>query len=504
MHSSHLSRRRFLALTGSLGAYLASGGERGLAMMCGGGMSGAAVIDPPPGDILKNPAELQNMSNKAGLVEVSIESKIAQVNVNGTTANLYTYNGLFPGPTLRVKRGDKLKINFKNSLPYTNTVNVLGHERDVTNLHTHGLHVSPSGNADNMMLQFNPGQSFTHEYDLSYQYPGSMCFYHPHIHGSVSEQYGGGQAGVILVEDGTKVLDGYTTQVLVLKDLSLVDGWPAPYGLMDFMHGKEGPLVMANGQVNPRVAIRPGEVQRWRIVNACTARFFNLSLQNHQIHLIGTESGLLDKPYALNRILLSPGERIDLLVKGGNPGSHKFLSLPYNRGGCDCCGGMGSQTVTLMTMVVEGDAMKADIPPSINPDAKRLAADAGSLARIQMSLSMNMRAGFINGKTFGSDPYTISSKTGTYEIWEIINQSMMDHPFHHHVNAAQVLSITGGDADYAALYSSIPGMKDTTIVPKFGSATLLMPVMDWTGMSMMHCHIIEHEDIGMMGVWNIA
>jgi FtsP/CotA-like multicopper oxidase with cupredoxin domain len=80
---------------------------------------------------------------------------------------------------------------------------------------------------------------------------------------------------------------------------------------------------------------------------------------------------------------------------------------------------------------------------------------------------------------------------------------MMDHPFHQHVNPCQVLSISGGDAGYAALYSSIPAWKDVVVVPKMGSVRMLVPVMDFDGMAMFHCHIVEHEDIGMMGVWDL-
>jgi FtsP/CotA-like multicopper oxidase with cupredoxin domain len=95
------------------------------------------------------------------------------------------------------------------------------------------------------------------------------------------------------------------------------------------------------------------------------------------------------------------------------------------------------------------------------------------------------------------------SHLGAYEVWEIINQSGMDHPFHQHVNSAQVLSITGGDSGYASLYTTIPAWKDVVVVPNWGSVTFLVPVKDWPGMTMFHCHIIEHEDIGMMGVWEI-
>jgi len=111
--------------------------------------------------------------------------------------------------------------------------------------------------------------------------------------------------------------------------------------------------------------------------------------------------------------------------------------------------------------------------------------------------------GYINGQDFDVRPYTITSKLGTYEVWTISNPSGMDHPFHQHVNEAQVLSVSGGDPSYASLYSRIPAWKDTVLVPQGGSVTMLVPVRDFDGMAMFHCHILEHEDIGMMGVWNI-
>lgn len=528
MKRHDMSRRKFLALAGSAGAYAALGPQaafamRGMGMGMGNnaGMNWSNVIDPPVGEILRNPPDLPNQSQTPGLVEVSIDSKVAQVNLNGMTANLYTYNGSIPGPTLRVKRGDRLKVNYKNSLPVTNTLNLLGHERDATNLHTHGFHVSPMGNSDNVMLSFKPGQNFVYEYDLTHQYPGSMCFYHPHVHGTVSEQYFGGQSGAILVDDGTDVLAGYPERVLVLKDFAVWNGQSLLHNHMDYMRGKEGPLVTVNGQINPRNTIRPGEVQRWRIVNASNARFYNLSLEGHQLHFIGTDAGPVDKPYPINRVLLSPGERIDVLIKASGPGNFRFLSLPYNRGGCGmggmgmggmggmggggmCMGGTGNQMITLLTMTCEGSAVKADIPPAINREAKRFDMNIATLPRCEMVLSMHMHLGFINGKTFGPDPFATNSKLGTFEIWDVYNRSPMDHPLHYHVNSAQVLAINGGDPEYATLYTSIPCMKDTVIVPKFGSIRLLMPVFDWPGMSMMHCHIIEHEDIGMMGAWNMA
>jgi FtsP/CotA-like multicopper oxidase with cupredoxin domain len=425
------------------------------------------------------------------------------VSINGATVNLLTYNGSFPGPTIRVKRGMRLKVNFKSALPATHSRNVIGHERDMTNLHTHGFHVSPMGNSDNAMLHFMPGQEFVYEYDLAHQPAGSLCFYHPHVHGAVAEQYWSGMAGAIVVEDDTDALAGYGNRLLVLKDIDFVGSQPAPhFHHMDYMMGKEGQVVTVNGQVNPVLSIKPGEIQRWRVLNASNARFYKLSLEGHTLHVVGTDGGLLDKPYPVERILLAPGERVDLLVKAGaTPGIYKLVSLPYARAHhCQA----GGQLVTLMTVACEGSAVKADLPASINPAARKLKMDTAALPRQKISLSMGMGRGFMNGRTFGPDACSLYSRTGTYEIWEVVNASPMDHPFHQHVNSAQVLAINGGDPEYAYLYSTVPGWKDTVIVPAMGSVRLLMPVKDYTGMSMMHCHIIEHEDIGMMGVWNIT
>jgi len=352
-----------------------------------------------------------------------------------------------------------------------------------------------------------PNDTFLHEYDTSKQETGTLSFYHPHVHGLVAEQLWSGLAGALVVEDETNILTGYESHILILKDLRLKGSEPEPYtSLMDYKIGKEGNIVMVNGQVNPVLPIRPGEVQRWRILNASTARFYKLSLENHNLYLVGTDGGLLDKPYPISNILLAPGERIDVLVKADQtPGTYRLLSLPYNRGGMMMgMGGNNGQTVTLITIPYEGASASDRIPVAVNPNAKRLNININSLQRRRLVLSMRMGRGLINGRDFAVRPYTITSKMGTYEVWEIINQSGMDHPFHQHVNPSQILSIVGGNRSYASLYTTIPAWKDTVIVPKMGgSVTLLVPVADFTGKTVFHCHIVEHEDIGMMGVWEI-
>ena len=487
------------ALAQGMGPGGGGGGAMGGGGMGGGGSS--TVIDPPPGAPFADPP-LANPNSAPGVVDVSLDCRVAPVNLDGTIANLWTYNGSYPAPTIRVHSGDLLRVHFTNSLPDVG-LNILGHERDLTNLHTHGLHVSPSGNADNMMVMTMSGDSFEYEYDLSKQEPGTINFYHPHIHGNVAEQYWNGMAGVLEVVDEISALADYETHVMFLKDITLSGNAPEPYtSRMDYMHGKEGNLIMVNGQLNPVLNIRPGQVQRWKIVNGSNARFYKLSLEGHTLQVIGTEGGLLDKPYALSSIVFSPGERLDVLIKANQSAkAYRFLSLPYSRGG-----GSSATQITLLTMAYKGSPANQALPSVVNPAAMRISPMIAKTE--QMALSMGQGKGYINGISFqmvGDQmiAHEIHSTLGTYEVWEISNASGMDHPFHQHVNACQVLSVTGGDAGYASFYTSAPAWKDVVIVPKFGSVRILMPVMDYPGMTMFHCHIVEHEDIGMMGIWHI-
>lgn len=472
--------------------------------------SGTTIIDPPRGAAFQDPLVMPNLSTTPGIVEVNLEAKVASINVNGTIANLQTYNGAYPAPTIKVKKGDLLKVHFKNSLPDSGN-NMMGMPRSDTNLHTHGFHVSPEGNSDNVLHRFSRNQSFDYEYDLSLHPGGNLNWYHPHAHGNAAEQVWAGLAGAIDVDDETTVLSDYETHIMVLKDIRISNGAPAAHTSSDFMSGKEGDTMLVNGKVNPVLAMRPGQVQRWKIVNASNARFYKLKLTSHNLNVIGTDGGLLDKPYAQSTVLLSPGERIDVLIKASTTkGYYKLTSEPYNRG----AGASANQRITLLTVNVTGSNMSQNLPTSINPNAVRVAVPAGAVQR-SLTLSMGMGGmmmgggvATINGIAFSEsngviDAYAIPSLLNTYEVWTIYNQSMMDHPFHQHVNHVQVLSINGGDSTYASFYTTKPAWKDTVIVPAMGSVKLLVPVKDFTGMTMFHCHILEHEDMGMMGLWDI-
>jgi FtsP/CotA-like multicopper oxidase with cupredoxin domain len=239
-------------------------------------------IDPPPGDRFEDPAELEDANGAEGVFEGKLEAKMAQVTFGNTNASVMTYNGEYPGPLVRVKSGDKLKLELTNSLPETSEKNVLGYEKNRTDLELYGLHVPPAADTTGDEGPVAPGAARAYEYDLAKQPGGALGFVHPGVHGSAAEQQWAGLFAPVLVEDGNPALSGYETHTMVIKDVAISGSAPQAHLFMsDFMYGKEGSIVTVNGQVNPVLSAKRGQVQRWRIFNASNARFYRLYLENH-------------------------------------------------------------------------------------------------------------------------------------------------------------------------------------------------------------------------------
>ena len=216
-----ITRRKFLinASLTAAGGYLALNTIPSFAQMNGGGGMGGGVIDPPPGASFKDPTAMPYTIGMDGAIQVELTAAETPVNVNGRTAKLFTYNGHYPAPTISIKRGDLLRVKLTNSLPMTTENNLLGNRKNITNLHTHGWHVSPEPPQDYVMYNLEPGNSYLHEYDTSLQPGGTLNFYHPHKHGVSAEQYWAGMAGALVVEDETDALSGIETHLLILKDI---------------------------------------------------------------------------------------------------------------------------------------------------------------------------------------------------------------------------------------------------------------------------------------------
>lgn len=436
-------------------------------------------------------------ATSAGLVEVDLEAQQTWINVAGQNAYLFGFNGQVPGPTIEAHPGDHVRIRFRNSLP------------EMTNLHYHGLHVTPSGNGDNSFLEVGSGESLTYEFDLPTDHPGGTFWYHPHMHGSVARQVSRGLAGVFIVRgelDQIPEIAKAPETILVLQDFALSSsGLPVEPSLMARMTGREGNLVTANGQTNPSIGLDRDGWVRLRILNASSSRFYRLQLEDHPLYLIATDGGALPSPEQRDEILLAPGERIEVMVQGARPGgSYRLVSLHYNRGGMGMgmMGGASYGPVVLATVVYQGQAGSTwslpqrlvNIDPLPEPSVRR----SFQLGQ-GMGMGMGMMGGggmtfTINGRTFNPGRVDTRVALNSVEEWDFINPTMMDHPMHIHTNPFQVVGSDG---------APLRAWRDVVLVPAFSRVRVRAAFRDFAGMALYHCHILDHEDLGMMGTLQI-
>jgi FtsP/CotA-like multicopper oxidase with cupredoxin domain len=212
-------------------------------------------------------------------------------------------------------------------------------------LHFHGLHVSPSGNADNVFLEIPPGESQIYEFSLPQDHRGGTYWYHPHVHHLIARQLWAGLAGLLIVrgelDDIAEIRDA-DEEFLVLKDFGLDANGDllTPDPTPQTMQGREGDLVLVNGELNPTFRMPKDGLVRLRFLNASVARYYRLQLEDHPMYLIVTDGGPIAEPFEMGELLLAPGERAEVLVRGErSPGQYRLMNLPYRRFNMGMMGG---------------------------------------------------------------------------------------------------------------------------------------------------------------------
>jgi FtsP/CotA-like multicopper oxidase with cupredoxin domain len=474
-----ISRRRALQL-GGLGLLSAAAGGTGLLWPREG------LLRPTTGAGLSEPETIRSAD---GALQLSLEAAEGPVTVGGRRATALSYNGSLPGPTLRLRPGDRLQVTLVNRLA------------DPTNLHVHGLHVSPEGHGDNVFVAVQPGESFDYDYQLPDDHPPGVYWYHPHHHGMVADQVFGGLYGTIVVEDPAE-LPVARERVLVISDITLDASGRLPQpSTMARTMGREGELVLVNGQTRPTLSVRPGERERWRIVNACVARYIRLRLDGQQLDLLGIDSGRHAAPRRVDEVVLATGNRADLLVTA-TEGTSALEVLGVDRGSLGgMMGGAPSGDVgTIATLRVIGTAVAAQPAPAAQPAARDLRV-AEPTRRRRLVLAVGMGGGMgpggmtftIDGREFAPDRVDQTVTPGTVEEWTIANTSPMDHPMHLHVWPMQIVAEAGRPVDDVR-------WQDVVNIPAGSEVTVRIAFDRFGGRTVYHCHILDHEDNGMMGV----
>ncbi len=480
------NRRQFMAL-----------GTAGLAVaLVGNWLRQETISSQPLPQSSSNLIPLYKSSN--GLLELDLEASECSVDLGGKQANLLTYNGQIPAPRLEAKPGDKVRIHFSNNL------------QQPTNIHYHGLHIPITGNADNIFLKIEPGKKLTYDFQIPANHPSGTFWYHPHLHGLVAEQLFGGLAGLFIVRgelDEIPELKAAQEEFLVLQDFSIDGaGRRSSSAHMSLMMGREGDLVTVNGQVNPQIDLSANGLLHLRILNASPSRFYRLALEDHSLYQIATDGNSLSEPVEVTELLLTPGQRADILLSGDKQsGQYRLINLPYDRGSMGMMGGMmearegmmgrinRDEPIALATVnyksAVESLALPTKLASiSVLPEPQKV-------RYFELNHGMNPAVGMaflINGEYYQSDRLDTQVKLNTIEDWELANTGVMDHPFHIHGNAFQVVSRNGKP-------ESLLAWRDTVLVKRGETVRIRIPFCDFAGKTVYHCHVLDHEDLGMMG-----
>ncbi len=485
----------------------------------------ASIELPQPGSIKSADGVLAvTLTAMPGVVEMGVPSPVTTL----------TYDGVVPGHTWDVQPGDTLKIDLVNNLPELpgdpNMSMTRPHEWTTTNIHTHGLHVSPSGNSDNIFLEIPPGGSQEYEISIPKDHPGGLFWYHPHKHGGVCQQVRAGMAGALIVRgeiDDVPEVRAAKEQVMVLQaielgdDYQLLDPIPTPTKAEAFFPRTQV-LYTVNGVMTPTVTMYPGEVQRWRLLNAAEGKYMSLQLAGHDLNVLAWDGLNLSAPDVVSGVTLSAGNRVELLVRAGAAGTYDFILTPgssqhpetlgmFNGESpeADAMGTTSKELATrpILTVEVTGSGPEMALPgslPAWDPPMLPIARKRQFSFSVEREANGDFIDFGVDGFPFDPDRAPYQIKLGTAEEWTLINAvdnklPQHAHGFHIHVNPFKVTKINGETLD-------VPLWRDTFALTGMtsDSFTFESNFEDFTGKFVEHCHVLAHEDLGMMEALEIV
>ncbi len=424
-------------------------------------------------------------------------------------------NGDYLGPVLRARRGDRVSFEIKNTLP------------DITTLHWHGF-VLPARMDGGPHQVIQPGDTWRPEFDIVQA--ASTNWFHSHTHRLTGDQVYHGLAGMFIIDDDVSMNAGLPMDYgvddipLVIQDRRFSRNGHLRYlgSMPDRMRGMLGDTILVNGAVTPTLKAERSLI-RLRLLNGSNARIYDLAFQdNRSFSLVAVDGGFLPAPLQLQRLRLSPGERAEILLDLSDGQDAILLNradVNVSRGRMgmggmmSMMGGGSDQPFYIMKIAAPASSSAtvmpipqalADLPnwDNITPVTQRqFRLEMPMGPRMMMSNMFGGSPFSINGESMDMDVINVRVKANTFEIWEIGNASMLAHPFHIHDTQFRVLARSGG-----GLLATERGLKDTVLIEPMGRVRLLVPFPEYTDAErpyMYHCHILEHEDGGMMGQFTV-
>ncbi|HET8538828.1 MAG TPA: multicopper oxidase family protein [Anaeromyxobacter sp.] len=399
----------------------------------------------------------------------------------GLTTRAWGFNGAVPGPTIEARVGDVLQVRLTNRL------------REPTAVHWHGLRVPAAMDGTEMVQRpVAPGETFTYRFSL----PDAGTFwYHPHVNETVQLERGLYGAIVVRGPDEPR-LDA--ERVLVLDDVRLdrKGAIKPPGGWIDWHNGREGNTRLVNGRREPELTMAAGQVERWRIVNAASARYVRLSIGGHPFRILGTDGGLLPAPVVANEIVLAPADRVDLAVGPFAEGERvRVESLRFVRG--KMAFRLPRREVFATVRVGPAAPSRADIPDVLRRIEPIVTGPVEPTREVRLGWKTSLAHGV--DFTVGGESHHRAEpcRVGELQVWDVVNGTPMHHPFHLHGFFFQVLEVNGRPPAFLS-------WEDTVDVPARGRVRIAWVPDDRPGSWMFHCHILEHHAAGMMAHFEVV
>ena len=460
------------------------------AVLTGSYAAGDAAVAPPDWDSELRLVEAVDTNPDPRVVEIDLTARLADVEVApGRRVHAWTYDGSLPGPLIRTRVGDRLIVHFKNQLTQPTTI------------HWHGVRVpiEMDGVPGISQPEVETGQTFTYEFTVR---DAGLYWYHPHVMSAA--QVGFGLYGALLVEDPADGVDVADTLTLVLSDIgfdgkgtleSADSGGPA-----GMVFGREGAYVLVNGKVKPTLRARAGAPQRWRIVNTAKSRFFFLDMDGQPFIKIGSDGGLQEKPSTHEILLVTPGERVDVIVTPMGPPNGELVvkGLLYNRG----YGSVEYRSVEDLFTIAFSEAPAIKKQPLATVTRSITAPDRSLANKVEVVLTLpppgpDGKSEFhVNGVPYWrAKPF--AAKLGETQLWEIRNDTEWDHPFHLHGYFFMPVDDKGAPLRPME-------WKDTLNVPMKSTLRFLVTFDERPGEWMFHCHILDHAEGGLMGTVKVG
>jgi FtsP/CotA-like multicopper oxidase with cupredoxin domain len=458
-------------------------------------------------------AEPEVRKARDGLLDTSLHVRFADNVIAGQPIRSRTYDGRLTGPTLKFQPGDVVRVLLVNELPPepgTGHGPGMTHGINPTNLHTHGLWVSPAGNSDNVLYELLPGKRFQHEYLVPREHRCGTFWYHPHRHGSVAPQVENGMSGAIVVMGGIDELPEVRAakeRLFVLQQINDSEVTDRRVGAKTLREiaGINEKVTTVNGQHAPTLTLRPGEVQRWRLLAANSNDILALSMRHGQLgptapptlHPIAWDGIPVKRVVEKKEIMLAPGNRADVLIRAGAPGLYKlwkravpqikFQQLP--------------DPETIAWVRVVGEPVEMALPGAIPERYSHRDIPESEITLPERKLVFSVQDDplkfLINGKEFDPDVPDPVVTVGRAEQWRLENSSDVIHPFHIHVNPFQVIEASDPDIESGVFRDTVPiPMRQAN--GQNGYVVIRSRFERYIGRFVLHCHILGHEDAGMM------